>query len=163
MKALRPAILTAALTAAWPAAAQVVPVTEAGGYQIMHEESQKVCFAAAELMSEAEKPMIYAYYATAEGRRWNVAGYASATEIDDGTIKVTVSVDGTDTVSRETQTRGSDFLFPFETLAEVEAHEALIATGDVMSITLDNVDTLQVPLGDHRIALEAMAGCLATL
>lgn len=164
MTALRTLFLTTALAAtATSSAAQIVPVEQAGPYRIMRVESRKVCFAAVELMSEANKPMIYSYYATSLGQRWNVAGYASETEIENDVIGIAVAIDDTETVSRETETQGGDFLLPFEALAEIEAHEALLKTGDVMSISIGGDDTLLVPLDDHRLALEAMSQCLATL
>lgn len=162
MKALRSFSLFASIVgSACPAMAQIVPVTDAGPYQIMKEESQEVCFAATELSSNAGKLMVYSYYATTQGQRWNVVGYASEAELDDGTIMITVAVDGTETVSRETQTSGGDFLLPFEVLSEIEAHEALVEAGEVMAITIGDVDAVDVPLDDHRVALEAMANCLA--
>ena len=162
MKAFRSFISIASIVGcAASATAQIVPVAEAGPYQIMKEESQEVCFAATELSSNAGKLMVYSYYATTQGQRWNVVGYASEAELDDGTITISVAVDGTETVSRETQTSGGDFLLPFEVLSEIEAHEALVETGEVMSITVGDFDGVDVPLDDHRVALEAMTNCLA--
>lgn len=165
MKVLRPFLFSVALAVAIPATAQTVPepVGEAGNYQIMKAESQQVCFATRELSSSAGKLMVYSTYATKPGQRWNVAGYARETELADGMITITVSIDGTETVSRETQTSGADFLFPFETMEEVEAHEALVATGEVMSIAIGEMDTVVVALDDHRLALDAMATCLADM
>lgn len=162
MKAFRSLTLFAALMAGAPLAAQIIPVTEVGAYQIMKEDNQQVCFAATELLSAEKKPMIYTYYASTQGQRWNVAGYASAFELESGEITITVSVDGTETISRETVTRDADFLLPFETLEELEAHEALIKDGKVMLITVGDVDSVEVPLDEHRVALDAMAECLAT-
>lgn len=163
MKAFRSLTLSLALmVGAAPLDAQIVPVTEVGEYQIMKEENQQVCFAATELLSAQKKPMIYTYYASTQGQRWNVAGYASPIELEAGMITITVSVDGTETISRETVTRDGDFLLPFEALEELEAHEAQIKTGQVMLIAIGDVDTVEVPLDAHRVALEAIADCLAT-
>lgn len=164
MKALSTLVISAALAVTvMPAVAQTMPevVGKAGDYQIMKAANYELCFATTELTSNAGKLMVYSYYATKPGQRWNVAGYASDAEIADGTITITVAIDGTETISRETETSGSDFLLPFEVLSELEAHEALIKTGENMSITIGDIDTVDVPLNNHRLALEAMAECMA--
>ena len=163
MKAFRSlALLFALLAPAAPLGAQIIPVTETSDYQIMKEDSQQVCFAATELLSAQKKPMIFTHYASTQGQRWSVAGYASAMELASGMINISVAVDGTETISRETVTRDGDFLLPFETLEELEAHEALISAGTAMSITIGDVDTVDVALDAFRVALEAMANCLQT-
>ena len=59
MKALRPLSFMAALAVlSSPVSAQIVPVAEAGSYRIMQVESRKVCFAAAERLSNSDKPII---------------------------------------------------------------------------------------------------------
>ena len=164
MKALHTLFVSAVLAiSALSAHAQTMPevVGKAGDYQIMMAANYELCFATTELTSNAGKLMVYSSYATKPGQRWNVAGYASDAEIDDGMINITVTVDGTETISRETQTSGSDFLLPFEVLAELEAHEAQLKTGDLMTIAIGDVDTVDVPLDNHRLAQEAMADCLA--
>jgi hypothetical protein len=151
-----------ALTAA-PAAAQIVPVAEVGPYRIMQVDDSAVCFAAVELLSANQKPMIYSYYQTTQGQRWNVAGFASEMEIKDGMRTITVTIDGTETISRETETRGGDFLLPFEALAEIEAHEVLVETGLTMTISIGDYDSVDIGLNDLRLALDATADCLAGL
>ena len=151
-----------ALTAA-PVAAQIVPVAEVGPYRIMQVEDNDVCFAAIELLSAGQKPMIYSHYATTQGQRWSVAGFASEMEIEDGMRTITVTIDGTETISRETETRGGDFLLPFEALDEIEAHEAMVETGLTMTIAVGDYDSVDVGLNDLRLALAATADCLAGL
>jgi hypothetical protein len=161
MKVLRSvSSLAACLISTGVAFAQIAPIGEAGPYQIMKEESQEVCFAATELTSTEGNLMVYTYYVTTQGQRWNVAGYANEAQLEDGAITITVAVDGTETISRETRTSSSDFLLPFEVLAEIEAHEALVETGEVMSIAVGDIDRVDVPLAEHRVALEATASCL---
>ncbi|NNE86874.1 MAG: hypothetical protein HKN27_02260 [Silicimonas sp.] len=161
MKALFPFI--ASLAFASTAAAQTMPevVGAAGDYQVMKAANYELCFATRELTSNAGKLMVYSYYATKPGQRWNVAGYASETELEDGTIEIAVTIDGTETIRRKTETSGSDFLLPFEVLPELEAHEALVKTGETMTIAIGDRDTVDVPLDTHRLALEAMADCMA--
>ena len=163
MKALH--LLTAAALAlvAAPVSAQIVPIAEVGPYRIMQVEDNAVCFAAVELLSANQKPMIYSYYQTTQGQRWNVAGFASEMEIEDGMRTITVTIDGTETISRETETRGGDFLLPFEALDEIEAHEALVETGLTMTIAVGDYDSVDVGLNDLRLALTATADCLAGL
>ena len=157
-------ITAAALAlAATTATGQIVPVAEVGPYRIMQVEDNEVCFAAIELLSANQKPMIYSYYETTQGQRWNVAGFASEMEIEDGQRTITVTIDGTDTISRETETRGGDFLLPFEALEEIEAHEALVQTGLTMTIAVDDYDTVDIGLNDLRLALSATTDCLAGL
>ncbi|MEO9824820.1 MAG: hypothetical protein ABJF50_10440 [Paracoccaceae bacterium] len=163
MKALH--LITAAALAlvTAPATAQIVPVAQVGPYRIMQVEDNNVCFAAIELLSAGQKPMIYSYYQTSQGQRWSVAGFASEMEIEDGNRIITVSIDGTETLSRETETRGGDFLLPFEALAEIEAHEALVETGLTMTIAVGDFDSVDVGLNDLRLALDATDKCLAEL
>ena len=157
-------ITAAALAlAATTATGQIVPVAEVGPYRIMQVEDNEVCFAAIELLSANQKPMIYSYYETTQGQRWNVAGFASEMEIEDGQRTITVTIDGTETISRETETRGGDFLLPFEALEEIEAHEALVQTGLTMTIAVDDYDTVDIGLNDLRLALSATTDCLAGL
>ena len=154
---------TAALVAN-AANAQIVPYTEVAGYKIARVEGNNVCFGVAELTSIGDHPMIYSYYQTDDSRRWHVAGYASDAHLEGTTVAVRVTIDDAVTIERETQTREGDFMLPFEALAEIEGHEALVATGETMVIDVNGgEDQLVVPLSDFRAALAAINNCLITL
>ncbi len=150
--------------AASPALAQIVSYAETAGYKIARIDSQGVCFAAAELRSDAGAAMIYSYYATTAGQRWHVLSYPSSEQLPDGMVSVVVEVDGETTLSRETEARGGDFMLPFEALAEITGHEEKVTGGDEMAVSVgDGADTLRVPLSDYRAALEVIQACLAAL
>ena len=157
-------LAAAALVLAAPASAQIVLFADIAGYKIARIESQNVCFAATELGSEAGHRMVYSYYQTKTGQRWHVAGYALENQLQGDRVAVRVSIGDTVTLERETEARDGDFMLPFEALPEIEAHEALIRTGDTMVIAIDgDSDALSLPLGDYRAALGAIAACLNAL
>ncbi|NNE81885.1 MAG: hypothetical protein HKN18_16575 [Silicimonas sp.] len=147
-----------------PTSAQIVPYKDIAGYKVARVESQNVCFAAAEFGSDEGHQMLYSYYQTSSGQRWHVAGYASEARLAGDEVAVRVTIDGTVTLERATETRQGDFMLPFEALPEIQAHEALVQTGETMEISVnDGDDTLRVPLSDYRAALGAIAACLNSL
>lgn len=148
----------AALTA--PAFAQVSPFAEVAGYDIAAIPENGVCFAVVQLQSEAGETMIYSYYQTVAGQRWHVASYANVDLSEDGTVAIRVSIDGAETLARDTETRDGDFMLPFEALPEIQAHETLTETGTAMVIEIGKTDSLTVPLGDFRSALGSTQSCL---
>ena len=149
--------------AAVPAAAQFTPYTEVAGYTVAQIDASGVCFAATQLTSQANRDMVYTYYQAQAGQRWHVAGYQDASALESATVAVTVSVDGTQALSRETETREGDFMLPFEALAEIEGLEALIPDGNTLEIAVGDADVLRVPLDDYCAALGAITACLSTL
>lgn len=158
------AFVAAALIMATPSNAQIVPYAEIAGYQIARIESQNVCFAATEISSDAGHLMVYSYYQSKTGQRWHVAGYALENQLSGNRVAMRVTIDGTVTLERETETREGDFMLPFETLPEIEGHEALVKTGETLNITLNgDADALSLPLSDYRAALGAIATCLNSL
>lgn len=155
--------LSAVLLAAGPARAQIVPFADVAGYKVAKLPTQHLCFAAVELRSAADHPMIYSYFQTLAGQRWHVASYGSSAELSDGAVEVEVSIDGQVTLARTTEARDGDFMLPFEAVAEIEGHEALIPTGETMRISVNGEDHLLVDLQDHRAALGAIQACLNAL
>lgn len=143
-----------------PATAQVSPYAEVAGYNIARVESSAVCFAAVQLPSENGDDMLYTYYQAQAGQRWHVAGYVEDGVLTMPAVSVSVSIDGVETLLRDTETRDGDFMLPFEALAEIQGHEKLVETGDAMVIALGDTDSLTVPLGDYRAALGAVQTCL---
>ena len=75
-------------------------------------------------------------------------------------VSLNVSIDGTETLVRETETRDGDFMLPFEALEEIRGHEDLAKTGEAMVIAFNGVDSLSVPLEDFREALASVQDCL---
>ncbi len=147
-----------------PAAAQIIPFADIAGYKIARVQSQGICFAALETRSLGSQAMVYTYYQRATGQRWHVAGFGSSEELPNGEVAVEVSIDGEVTLSRSTEARDGDFMLPFEALAEITAHEALIETGDQMTISVNKgSDKLAIGLADHRAALGAIQACLSAL
>ena len=147
-----------------PAHAQIVPFGDIAGYKIARVQSQGICFAALETRSLGDQAMVYTYYQTATGRRWHVAGFGSSQELPNGEVAVEVAIDGEVTLARPTEARDGDFMLPFEALAEITAHEALIETGDQMTISINHgADNLVIALVDHRAALGAIQACLGAL
>lgn len=142
-----------------PAFAQVTPFAEVSGYNIAQVEDSAVCFAAIQLPSENGDEMLYTYYQAQAGQRWHVAGYVESVFSVESVV-VNLSVDGVETLSRETETRDGDFMFPFETLDEIQTHETLVKSGDTMVIKVGDTDSLAVPLWDYRAALAAVQSCL---
>ena len=146
-----------------PASAQFTTKDEVAGYEVAHVEETNVCFIAKQFASEAGRPMIYSFYRTNQGQRWHVAGYELVKVLEGPQVSLRVSIDGTETLARVTETRDGDFMLPFERLEEIEAHEALVESGAHMEIQVGNIDTLIVPLGDFRQALSALDACLAAI
>ncbi|MDA8586372.1 hypothetical protein N9L47_08900 [Rhodobacteraceae bacterium] len=137
-----------------------MPYSEIAGYSIAQVENSGVCFAAAKLTSDNGDDMLYTYYQAQAGQRWHVAGYVEAGVLQASNVGVDVSIDGTQTLMRETETRDGDFMLPFEALAEIRDHEKLVKTGETMVIGIGGSDRLRVPLGDYRAALGGVLACL---
>ena len=155
-------VLVAAIAAlTGPAVAQVAPFAEVAGYDIAAIPENGVCFGVVELASEAGATMIYSYYQTVAGQRWHVASYADVDLSESDTIAIRVSIDGTETLARDTETRDGDFMLPFEALPEIQAHETLSLTGTSMVIEIGKTDSLTVPLKDFRDAQGSIESCLA--
>ena len=148
---------------ATPAAAQVTPYAEIDGYSVASVDGQGTCLAATELTSDAGQIMVYTYYQTNRGQRWHVAGFVSNAQLPDGEVAIRAEIDGTETVARMTAAQNGDFMLPFETLPEIEGHEALVKTGEVLTIHAGDTDTLRIPLNDYRAALGAIQACLKAL
>lgn len=156
--------LAAACLIGSPAHAQIVPFAEIAGYTVARVQSQGICFAAVELNSIGGHPMVYTYYQTAAGQRWNVAGYKSGDILPDERAEIEVSVDDEVTLARDTEVRNGDFMLPFEALEEIQAHEAKIRSGQTMNISInEGSDQLVIGLADHRAALGAIQTCLSAL
>ena len=156
--------LVVAIAFATPAQAQIVPFADISGYTVARVQSQGICFAAVELKSAVGHPMVYTYYQTATGQRWNVAGYQSGEVLADSNAEIVVSIDDDITLARDTEVRNGDFMFPFEALQEIEAHEARIQTGENMRISInEGSDQLVIGLDGHRAALGAIQACLSAL
>ncbi len=151
-----------AFTAA-PVAAQFTPYTEVAGYSVVNIQDTVVCFAATQLTSKANKVMVYTYYQSKVGQRWHVAGYEDTTALEPGQVAVTVSIDGTQALARDTEAREGDFMLPFANLEEIEGFEAMIPEGKTFEIELGNGDSLDIPLDNYRAALHAITNCLSTL
>ena len=147
-----------------PVAAQIMPVAEVAGYKVARIGSQNVCFAAAELKSEAGSGVLYGYYTNKTGQRWHVLTYEAAADLPDGPLPVVVTIDGEETLARDTVAQGGDFMLPFEVLAEIEGHEARVATGAEMVVSIQGgEDALRVDLDDYRAALDAIETCLTAM
>jgi len=163
-KAFAAVLLAATSVFGLPAYAQIVPFADIAGYTVARVQSQGICFAAVELNSVGGHSMVYTYYQTATGQRWNVAGYKSDDILTDAVTEIEVSIDDDVTLLRDTETRNGDFMLPFESLEEIQAHEAKIRTGETMHISInDGSDQLAVGLVDHRAALGAIQACLSAL
>ena len=161
----RLAQITIALAlSATTANAQIVPHSEVGEYNIAHVISGALCYAVLQQKSVGGEPMIYTYYETKIGQRWHVLGYADPQKITDASVNITIDIDDTETLKRETPTSDGDFMFPFANLDEIQAHEALIETGAVKSIAIaETGDTFEIQLEQHRAALSGLQDCLATI
>lgn len=154
-------LLTAVFTAiAAPAMSQVVPVEKIEGYDIARIASQGICFAVIETESQQDKTMVYSYYRTPEGQRWNVAGYALERHLPAGEVALRVEIDGVTTLDRSTTTQDGDFMLPFQNLQEITFHEELVESGEVMEIIINGGDSLQINLDGFRAAFEKLQSCL---
>jgi len=140
--------------------AQVTPFAEVAGYNVAQVENAPVCFAAVQLPSEKGDEMLYTYYQAQAGQRWHVIGYVADIALGNQSVSLNVSIDGTETLVRDAETRDGDFMLPFEVLDEIRSHEELAKTGDTMVIAFDGVDRLAVPLSDFREALAEVQACL---
>jgi len=149
---------------ATPAVAQIMPVADVAGYQVARIGSQNVCFAAAELKSDGGSGVIYGYYTNNTGQRWHTFSYSTDAKLPNGALPVLVTVDGETTLERDTVAQNGDFMLPFEVRAEIENHEARVAEGDEMVVSiLGGEDTLSIDLEDYRAALGAIETCLAAM
>ena len=139
-------------------------IADISGYTVARVQSQGICFAAIEQDSATGHPMVYTYYQTATGQRWNVAGYKSGEVLTDLSAAIEVSIDGDVTLDREAEVRNGDFMLPFEALPEIQVHEAKILSGDEMIISINKgSDQLVIGLDEHRAALGAIQACLSAL
>ena len=143
-----------------PVIAQVTPFAEVAGYNVAQVENSPVCFAAVQLPSDKGDEMLYTYYQAQAGQRWHVIGYVADIALGNQSVSLNVSIDGTETLVRETETRDGDFMLPFEALEEIRGHEDLAKTGEAMVIAFNGVDSLSVPLADFREALALVQDCL---
>ncbi|MGI9389438.1 MAG: hypothetical protein ACR2O1_05205 [Boseongicola sp.] len=163
-RALALVLLAAAITLGLPAAAQIVPFGDIAGYKIARIQSKGICFAALEIRSTGDQAMVYTYYQTVTGQRWHVAGFGSSEELRNGEVALEVAIDGQVTLARSTEARDGDFMLPFEALNEITEHEALVETGDQLTISInEGSDQLEIGLADHRAALGAIQACLSAL
>ena len=135
---------------------------EVAGYTVASSQELGFCFATTRALSEARETMVYSFYKTNDGRRWHVAGYGLEDRLSDPFVEVRVTIDDSETLgARETQTSDGDFMLPFQTLDEITAHEAAVASGETLTIFIGDRDSLSLPLADYRAALDAIDTCLA--
>ena len=154
----------AAALVATPAVAQIMPVADVAGYQVARIGSQNVCFAVTELESEGGAGVIYGYYTNKTGQRWHTLSFSTEGDVLNGPLPVTVTIDGDVTLERDTVAQNGDFMLPFEVRAEIEGHEAMVAEGDEMVVSIrGGEDALRVDLDDYRAALGAIDTCLSAI
>lgn len=156
--------LLACVLAAAPAAAQVIPHEEIAGYTVASSNELNFCFATTKATSAAGETMVYSFYKTNDGRRWHVAGYENRARLSDPTVTIGVAIDNVETLAaRETPTQDGDFMLPFAALDEITGHEAAVETGETLTISIDQDDSLSLPLIDYRFAVQSIDDCLAKL
>lgn len=159
MTNLAPTLAAVLLTA--PAMADVIPFETVAGYKIAHVTSADVCFAVSNLKSEKGLDMAYSYYRKKSGQRWQVAGYLSALDHPATTDELTIDFDGDDKLTRTVEFRDGDFMVPFEALAELQAFEADVEAGEILTYELTD-DAFSLPLSNLRAAIDGVIRCLET-
>ena len=159
------AILAWVITAPTIAVAQITPFAESNSYEIAKVASKGFCFAAAQMRSESDNPMLYTFYKTVAGQRWHVLGFEKTGIINDGELGLKVGIDGVETLKNSTETRDGDFMLPFRTVDEIRSHEKLLDEGRLMRVDISSpigepIDTVTVQLENYRAALAIMNDCV---